>query len=256
MVLPLSLALALSLRYRSGQVLYGFSFVLIAGGVLASGSRGALLGTMAAVVIVVAIRFRGIRNFVWLGIVAGLATAWTASFGLLPSGPIERVMTAVGVGGVSFGHVTDANFSAVERAAHWLAGVRMFAAHPILGVGIGNYAAAYPAYHPRGWYASLEHAHNYYINISAEAGIFGLSSYLLVAGSALWYSYASIRLALDRVHYAVGLGVLGALVATNVHNLFDVLYVHGLAALLGLLVALVAVSLRDGAGESFRRGTS
>ena len=134
-------------------------------------------------------------------------------------------------------------FSKTERAAHWLAGVRMFAAHPLLGVGIGNYAAAYPAYHPRGWYASLEHAHNYYINIAAEAGIVGLTAYVLVAGTALWYSYAAIRRASDRVCRAAVLGVLGALVATSLHNLFDVLYVHGMVALLGLMMVFVSTSL-------------
>jgi O-antigen ligase len=140
--------------------------------------------------------------------------------------------------------VTDANFSAVERAAHWLAGVRMFAAHPLLGVGIGNYSAAYPAYHPRGWYASLEHAHNYFINIAAEAGIIGLTSYVLLTGSALWYSYAITRQARTGACFAVALGSLGALTATTLHNLFDVLYVHGMATLLALIAALAPAGLR------------
>jgi O-antigen ligase len=159
-------------------------------------------------------------------------------------GPFERVLAAIGLGNVSFGSVTDANFSAIERAAHWLAGVRMFAEHPLLGVGIGNYGAAYPAYHPRGWYASLEHAHNYYINVAAEAGIVGLTAYTLLAGTALWYSYAAIRRAPNRLSSAAALGVLGALIATSLHNLFDVLYVHGMVALLGLLMSLVPVVIR------------
>ena len=82
--------------------------------------------------------------------------ALAAALNLVPGAVSDKLLSAVGLGGVSFGHVTDANFSAVERAAHWLAGIRMFASHPILGVGIGNYADAYPRYHPRGWYPSLE----------------------------------------------------------------------------------------------------
>jgi O-antigen ligase len=153
-------------------------------------------------------------------------------------------MTSIGLGDVSFGNVTDANFSTVERAAHWLAGVRMFAAHPFLGVGIGNYSVAYPAFHPRGWYASLEHAHNYYINIAAEAGIIGLTSYSLMVGSALWYSYAIVRRTRDNVCFAVSLGALGVLVATSFHNIFDVLYVHGMATLLGAILALAPAGRR------------
>ena len=141
---------------------------------------------------------------------------------------------------MSFGNVTNANFSAVERAAHWLAGVRMFASHPLLGVGIGNYSAAYPRYHPRGWYAVAWHAHDYYINIAAEAGIVGLTAYTLMIGVALWYSYVTVRQVDDRLAYAAALGVLGAVTATSFHNLFDVLYVHGMAAFMGLLVGLLA----------------
>jgi O-antigen ligase len=176
--------------------------------------------------------------------VAGMGGAWLATFGLVPTGPFQRLLDAVGLGGVAFGHVTDANFSAVERAAHWLAGVRMFATHPLLGVGAGNYAVAYPAYHPRGWYAPLAHAHNYYINIAAECGIVGLIAYVLLAGSALWYAYATYKGTRDPFSQATALGVLGALVATDFHNLFDVLYVHGMVTLLALLMVLVVTTSR------------
>jgi O-antigen ligase len=182
-----------------------------------------------------------VRDFLKLVGFGAPVLALAAAYNVVPLGPVNKVLNAVGLGGVSFGNVNNANFSAVERAAHWLAGVRMFASHPLLGVGIGNYAAAYPRYHPRGWYASLEHAHNYYINIAAEAGITGLTAYVLLAGTALWYSCAAIRQVDSRLCRAVALGVLGALTATSIHNLFDVLYVHGMATLMGLLVALLPV---------------
>jgi O-antigen ligase len=175
------------------------------------------------------------------GAVTLLTGGLLAALGAIPLGPFNQLVSAVGLGNVSFGSVNDANFSAVERAAHWLAGVRMFASHPLFGVGIGNYSAAYPAYHPRGWYASLAHAHDYYINIAAEAGVLGLTSYVLLVGSALWYSYATVRATGKGILCAVGLGVTGALLATSFHNIFDVLYVHGMAAFLGLLVSLVGV---------------
>jgi O-antigen ligase len=126
----------------------------------------------------------------------------------------------------------------------------MFAAHPLLGVGIGNYAVAYPAFHPRGWYDPLAHAHDYYINIAAEAGIVGLVAYLLLVGSALWYSYAAMRRSQDPLLSAAVLGVLGALVATDFHNLFDVLYVHGMVALLGLLMVFVPLAFAEGLAEA------
>lgn len=243
-VFPLALVMGIMGAPRAQRPLYRLATFLIAGGVLASGSRGALLAALVANAIVLGYLSWRLRFLAWTGVLAGAVGGLAAAFGLVPSGPFEKVLGAIGLGNVSFGNVTNANFSAVERAAHWLAGMRMFAAHPLLGVGIGNYATAYPAYHPRGWYAALEHAHNYYINVAAEAGIFGLLTYVLMIGSAAWYSYSVLSRSQDRLFRAVALASLGALVATSFHNLFDVLYVHGMAALLGLLVAFVAVSVR------------
>jgi O-antigen ligase len=238
MVIPLAAIMALKADRRGERVLYWGATVFMTLALLASQSRGALLAALVAGAVLVACLYRRAGPLLGLAILAAVAFGLGTAFAVIPSGPIVRVMTAVGLGGVSFGNVTNANFSAVERAAHWLAGVRMFATHPFLGVGIGNYSVAYPAYHPRGWYASLEHAHNYYINIAAEAGIVGLTSYTLMVGSALWYIYAIVRRTRDNVCFAVALGALGALVTTSFHNIFDVLYVHGMATLLGSILAL------------------
>lgn len=238
MVIPIAAVLALKAEQRSERVLYGGSTAVMVFALLASQSRGALLAALVTAMVLSACLFRVARPLLGLAFLVVVSFLLGAVFGIVPSGSLTRAMTSVGLGDVAFGNVTDANFSAVERAAHWLAGVRMFAAHPILGVGIGNYSVAYPAFHPRGWYASLQHAHNYYINIAAEAGIVGLTSYTLLVGSALWYSYAIVRRTRDGVCFAVALGALGALIATDFHNIFDVLYVHGMATLLGAILAL------------------
>lgn len=242
MEIPFALTMSVLAGTKAQRTLYALGLVTMIGAIAASQSRGAALAGLIAGAVVVGFLSRRLRPWLWIAALASACVAWLSSLGLVPIGPFERVLTAVGLGNVSFANVTNANFSAVERAAHWLAGARMFAAHPLLGVGIGNYGVAYPAYHPRGWYASLDHAHNYYINIAAEAGVIGLTTYLLVAGTALWYAYAAIRRSSDRLLFAVVLGVLGALIATDLHNLFDVLFVHGMVALLGLLVALIPIS--------------
>ncbi len=240
MVLPLAVALGVTSPSRWERWCFRAAATVIGLAVVASQSRGALLAGFVALLAVTAFLFTRIRPFVGVAGLGVICVALGATVGVVPSGPITRVLTAVGLGDVSFGNVTDANFSAVERAAHWLAGVRMFAAHPLLGVGIGNYSQAYPMFHPRGWYASLEHAHNYYINIAAEAGIAGLTAYTLLIGCTLWYIYAILRVVRDPLCVGVVLGVLGALIATSLHNVFDVLYVHGMATLLGCILALAS----------------
>jgi len=237
-VIPIAAVLALKAEQRSERMLYWGSTAVMVFALLASQSRGALLAALVAAAVLSACLLPVARPLLGLVSLAVATFLLGVAFGVIPSESITRVMTSIGLGDVAFGNVTDANFSAVERAAHWLAGVRMFAAHPFLGVGIGNYSVAYPAFHPRGWYASLQHAHNYYINIAAEAGVVGLTSYTLLVGTALWYSYAIVRRTRDGVCFAVALGALGSLVATDFHNIFDVLYVHGMATLLGAILAL------------------
>lgn len=244
MTLPFGLTLGALHPSRRVRTACLVSVLIILGAILVSESRGALIAGLFAAVVVLGSIWRRAAAAAWLGLMAVLTGGLLATFNLVPVSPFVRVLTAVGLGNVSFGDVNDTNFSAVERAAHWLAGVRIFASHPLLGVGIGNYAVAYPAFHPRGWYAPLAHAHNYYINIAAEAGIVGLTAYVLLVGSALWYSYAANRQVRTGMRRAVVLGVVGALAATSIHNLFDVLYVHGMAAFLGLLVAMVPVAMR------------
>ncbi|HEX6508158.1 MAG TPA: O-antigen ligase family protein [Chloroflexota bacterium] len=240
MVIPLAIVFTVRARHGWERTLYGCAALAMIAALVASQSRGAILALLAAGTVLALFLVPISRIPIGIAALATVVFACGASFGIFATGPIDRVAGSIGLGGVAFGNVTNANFSAVERAAHWLAGVRMFAGHPFLGVGIGNYAEAYPAVHPRGWYASLEHAHNYFINIAAEAGIFGLTTYTLLAGSALWYSYAITRRARDVTCFGVSLGALGALVATNFHNLFDVLYVHGMATLLGSILALAS----------------
>lgn len=244
-VLPMGLAMVLIGARGRLRLAYALASLTIFGAVLASESRGALLAGTVGVVVMFATLYRTMLRALCIAILGLAGGILLAVYDLIPVSAFDRFLTPLGLANVTFNDVNDTNFSAVERAAHWIAGVRMFQSHPILGVGIGNYSADYPAYHPRGWYASLGHAHDYYINIAAEAGIVGLCTYVLLVGSALWYSFVALRRAREPVFRAAGLGVIGALVATSFHNIFDVLYVHGTTNLLGLLMALVFVPFRQ-----------
>ena len=105
--------------------------------------------------------------------------------GLLPDvlaarlASITRYLTIFDAGTVA---VTPQNFAVVERMAQMQAGWRMFLAHPLTGVGPGNYTLAYPAFAVGTWYASRGHAHNYYIHMAAETGVIGAAGLPGAAG--------------------------------------------------------------------------
>jgi O-antigen ligase len=119
------------------------------------------------------------------------------------------------------------------------AGLAMWAGHPVLGVGIGNYAAAYDHYRvPGPWDLSLGHAHNYYINIGAEAGAFGEVAWLLLLTSSVVIGARSYRRAREPLTRAAALGGMCVMVGFAAHMFFDDLFVHGLEVQIALVMVL------------------
>ena len=216
---------------------------LMGAGLLASWSRGAWLGAAVALAAVVVARggawLRGVPAAILLGVLVCLLVR-----GRVPlPGALEQRFADMAADLVTSDvrsvEVTDANFAVLERTAHWLAAWGMFSAHPWTGVGLGNYALAYEKYALPRWQDPLGHAHNYYLNIAAEAGLPGLAAYLLWVGAGLWVAWRAVR-ASRGLYQGLALGVLGMWVHLSAHNLFDNLYVHGMAIQIGLLLGLAA----------------
>jgi putative inorganic carbon (HCO3(-)) transporter len=208
---------------------------------------------------------------------AGAAVVVLGTIGALPptlSNRITAVTSNFGVFDVRTVELSSENFAIVERMAHWQAGWAIFSDHPFLGVGPGNYPAVYEQYYIPPWILSLGHAHNYYLNMAAEAGVPGLLALLLVlalafrgvrrrlqAASALATSEAvsdeserrpqlldpPLPPAFARV---LAIGLLGSLTMFSVHNLFDNLLVHGVGMQLGVLLGLIGGSGTSGGDPS------
>jgi putative inorganic carbon (HCO3(-)) transporter len=234
----------LDLRRMLYAGVYAAAAVLILAGVYVSFSRGAWLGTAAAgIALVLALPRRW-----WLGLalaaLAGAAGLGLGQAGLLPGAIAARladVTEFVAVTDVRGASITTENFAIIERLAHWQAAEAMAQDHPWLGVGLGNYAAAYPRYSLINWPNALGHAHMIYLNVLAETGGIGLAAY-----AALWLGVVALTLrAIGRargVERGLALGLLGAWAHLSVHQIVDNLYVNNihltLAALLGLLLSL------------------
>ena len=211
-------------------------------GILASWSRGAWVATAVAVALMLALAYPGLA--VGALTIALLLGPFLGS-GVAASPLVQR---ALGMGGdiaslnVAKVIPSTANFALVERLAHWQAGWYMFAAHPWLGVGIGNYESAYPGYALSQWPAALGHAHNFYLNVAAECGLVGLITYFVLGAVAWSVAVRAWRLALEPELRAALLAAMGSLAYLSVHNLVDDLYVHGMQVLVGISLALVAVA--------------
>ena len=229
---------------------------LMLGGLVASWSRGAWLGAAAAVgVVVVARGGAWLRGILLVGLLALMLSLLV--WGRLPiPGALQQRFLDYAADltlDVRTVEVTDANFAVLERAAHWQAALEMFKDQPWTGVGIGNYAAVYERYALPRWPDPLGHAHNYYLNIAAEAGLPGLGAYLLWVAAGLWVALRAVRVSRG-FEQGLALGVLGMWVHLSVHNFFDNLYVHGMAIQVGLLLGLAAWVIVGNQGQDSQVG--
>lgn len=238
-------------------------------------SRGAWIGIALGIFLMMLFWSRRSRILLAAGVLATTPLAALAFLNLLPNEISSRLATALDYfrfTDVTQEAVTSQNWAVIERVAHWQAALDMIARHPLFGVGAGNYPAVYEWYALPGWVDPLGHAHNYYLNIAAETGIPGLLIYLSVLLVALFsvvkWLVQSGDLTLQRPsltgkggrlvsppHVGEGLasgrrvfwrgilvGVLGALVASSMHNMFDNLFVHSMSVQLGMILALAQLS--------------
>ena len=172
--------------------------------------------------------------------------AW--STGRLPASIVDRISSATQelfvLSDVRAVDITSENFAIVERLSHWQAGLNMAQHHPWLGVGMGNYEIAYEQYRLLNWREPLGHAHNYYLNVFAEAGIIGLVFYGALLLGIMLFSWR-LRKHPDPLKRAIGIGLLGTWTYLLVHSLTDNLYVNNLFIHIGVMIGLVALFHRD-----------
>jgi O-antigen ligase len=212
----------------------------------ASGSRGALLGAGAAALIMLLALLR--RPWRWMGL-AALGVFLLIAFNqtdLIPAAIRNQLVTLVedyGSLDVRGAHITPLTFSTIERLAHWQAAVRMTESAPWLGVGFGNYAAAYPDFRLMVWENALGHAHNYYLNIFAETGAIGLLAYLVFWVTVIVATWRAARQSLIcNLQSAICIGILGAWAHLTMHHVFDNLYVANMHLLIGAYLGFVIVA--------------
>ena len=282
LVVPLAYALGLQTldlwrgkatraRTKMRDVLSGVAGISVSWGsvavilvaIMMSWSRGAWLGVIAALTVVTAVRSRRTRVALLGATVLAAYVLGAGGAEYLPSSLVERFSGLLPyVSGVDVTRVdiNDANWAVIERTAHWLAAIGMFADHPWIGVGIGNYSVAYAEYALGRWQDPLGHAHNYYLNVAAEAGLVGLLAYLTLFAAAIlkaWHGAgrpveAEPEGNVSAYWRAVTLGVLGVLVHLSMHSLFDNLYVHSMNVQLGMVLGLLAVAQKGMQSDAHR----
>jgi len=208
-------------------------------GIGMSWSRGGWLGLAAGLVVVIGLRNRRAATLTIIALLVLALVVVLVGTGWLPniiSARLNDLGNYFVAPDPSRVEITDANFSVLERLAHWQIGLRMFDDHPWLGVGIGNYAVAYTQYALPHWYEALGHAHNVYINFLAETGVLGTGAFAVFWLGAAWLAWRTVARSTGN-RAALAIGLLGTLTYLSVHNLFDNLFVQHMQLQLALLLS-------------------
>lgn len=143
--------------------------------------------------------------------------------------------------------ITNTLHDPLNRPMIWRATWEMIRDHPWWGVGLGAYSIAYTRYDRSTGLWRVEQAHNDYLQLVAELGVWGL---LLLLGVVTALGRAARRaLRSTAVHpaarfdRALALGVTVALLGIGIHSAFDfALQVTANALLFLLLIALLETS--------------
>lgn len=229
------------LRRSPLTLLVGIVVAILLFALIGSWSRGSWLNFIAALGIFALFmpkdRTRGL-TFAFIG-ASAFFLIWNLGliplsirqrlFGFLETFQFQRVREIL---------LTPENYAVVERLAHWEAAISMATEQPWFGVGIGNYAAAYPDHMLPGWIEPLGHAHNMYLNVFAEMGIVGLFGYALLWIPVFWLTL-DLTNQLDWPRRGIPLGLFAGYVGLSVHHLLDNLYVKNNLIYLGVTFALL-----------------
>ena len=138
--------------------------------------------------------------------------------------------------------------SNTERLKNWNQGYEMFANNFLFGVGIGNYSLEI---NPTIEYRSPVYAHNLYLDIGAEMGIFALIIWLLLIGVTIGQLYKLSRKTENSFFHALSLGLIGSLIWFSVHSFFDTsIYSPTILAIFVVIISISAMTFaRTGHNE-------
>ena len=213
-----------------------------------SNSRGGVLAMLTQVILAALLLLKP-SSSTRLNENSRLQTSRLLKVGLLVTLVLGLIVGTIWVGGdplvKSFQSVSNelnpeaqTAYSGASRNEIWRATLKMFAAHPIFGVGLGAYWIGITAYHDASGLVTPQEAHNDYLELLSSGGLVGF-------GLGVWFAlivFRKIRSALKtRTGFtrAVCVGATMGIAGVAVHSIFD----FGLHILVNALVLMVLLMM-------------
>jgi O-antigen ligase len=197
--------------HRRKQALIACGALLLLAGIVACGSRGALLALLLSGA---ALALLG-ADF------AETARARRARAAAALAGGACVVFFAFHYVGASADAGGRVDLSIMGRFSIYGDARRMLRDAPLFGTGLGSFVTVYPSYQDLELRATVAHAHSDWLELALESGLLGLLAALTAAALAAGAAARSWRAARSSEMRALIGGGLAAAAAFSVHALFD-----------------------------------
>lgn len=212
--------------------------VYIAVAIFFSLSRGGILGFLAGsvfIAVVFAFCYGKKKNLLLIGSFLFLVLSVMLWLGLEPV--INRMET-----------LSDPALAGKGRLEYWTGTLNMIAAHPWFGTGLGTYAHAFPRYQTE--YATnlfVNHAHNDYLELTAEMGICGFLTFVSLTTLLFVASLRKLVVLKNRYLQTIGIGALASCFSLLIHSFTDFnFHIHSNAILFVVCAAIVILCTNIG----------
>ncbi|MFZ0761989.1 MAG: O-antigen ligase family protein [Candidatus Sulfotelmatobacter sp.] len=234
MLVPIPLVLSLT-RLASPKTRIAAAAVaaVMVGTIFLSGSRGGMLAIIAELVVLAGLLVKQKRG---LGTAIGIGVFLTIVVGLLVwvgGGELSRRIATVSMPHSEIS--SDVRFS-INRD-----GLRMFLKKPVLGWGLGTFPVVYPQF--RTFYTDffVNEAHNDYLQLLVEMGLFGFATMLWFLLTLYARAFKKIKNWTTEISGAVTLACVLGLSGILVHSAVDFnLQIPANAALFYVLCTIAA----------------
>jgi len=233
MVFPLALSAALAAALLARRLLWGFCAVALAVTIVPTNSKGAMLAFAVSALLYIALlvsqsrRARSLGRALLVGGVLALVVLGVLLF------QVEPVRARVA------GEIGTQSASNMFRILTWQGTVRLAQAYPWLGVGPGAFKYAFPKYAIAGY---VEAAHQNYLQMFAELGLFGGVVFLWLLVAVLFTGGRAIAAAQDFRGRVTAIGAICCIAALMVHSFLDYNWYIGAINLAFWLVAAMLVN--------------
>ena len=150
------------------------------------------------------------------------------------------------------------DFSSLDRKDIWLAALRMIKDKPLFGHGLSTFMGNFTRYCPDYYYylkhSIIPYAHNCYLQMAAESGLFGLASFLYLIVKFFVHTVASLKKIKDGFFHAALSGISAGIIALLVHAAFDTTFYSLQLIIFFWIMLAINAGLQEPAFDNARQG--